>query len=255
MAEITIFEHADFQGRSMALGIGQHRLFGPDDMNDLTSSIKVPAGLVAYVYEHADSVGGFGISADFLEDCADLSQFDFNDKVSYVDVFEVEKPDNFIWSRGRVENGQFIHGHWERKRANGQLPPNNGVAVAPPIAGHDLVQPTVTSGGTLAVPDSGSVKNHVIPSFNKFDAQAEWDQTVNREMGIVGTASMASKRLALLPSKGHPTIQSFPISLTFGTRKNSPMITGRWSTSNVPSAGSWRVPISPISTGPMKTTI
>src|SRR5690348_8217890 len=87
---VTIYEHANFAGRSSTFGIGQHRLFDMNDMNDMTSSIKIPAGLVAYVYEHADSGGGYGISVDLLEDRADLSQLNFNDKISYINVFNAK---------------------------------------------------------------------------------------------------------------------------------------------------------------------
>ena len=54
------------------------------DMNDTISSIQVPAALVAMVFEHADSGGGYGISADFLEDCADLAPLDLNDGVFFL---------------------------------------------------------------------------------------------------------------------------------------------------------------------------
>src|SRR3954447_10059669 len=188
MADVTIYEDTNFTGRSMTLGIGERRLFDANDMNDMTSSIQVPPGLVAYVYEHADSKGGYGIAADLMEDCADLSQFDFNDKISYITVFAAETPEGHIWARARVEGGQFIPGHWERKRANGQLPPNNGVAVSPPLPPHDLVQPVVTGGGTIAEPDSAQVKNEGIQSFTEFDAQSEWDYAVSKMMGILGSS-------------------------------------------------------------------
>src|SRR5262245_15899179 len=100
MTDVTIYEHANFQGRSRSFGVGTYRLFNFDDMNDMTSSIRVPKGLVAYVYEHADSGGGFGRSADFLEDCADLVPLNFNDKISYITVFAAEQPSGLVWARG-----------------------------------------------------------------------------------------------------------------------------------------------------------
>jgi hypothetical protein len=184
-ADVIIYEHANFQGRSSTFGIGTYRLF---DSNDMSSSIKVPKGLVAYVYEHADSGGGYGISADFLEDCADLSQFNFNDKISYINVFNAELPSGHIWARGSLINGQFVPGHWERKRASGQPPMNPVAVVSPPIPPHDLVQPVLTGGGTVAVPDSATIKNHVIQAFSAFTAQSEWDYAVNHEMGILGSS-------------------------------------------------------------------
>lgn len=187
MAEVTIFEHANFQGRSRTLGEGKYQLVDANDMNDMVSSLKVPPGLVAFVYEHADSGGGFGIAADFLEDCADLSQFGLNDQISYITVFAAQPPTGFIWARNAIVDGQFVSGHWERKRASGALPPNAGVVVSPPIPAHDLGQPVVTSGGTPAVADSDAVRNHVIPAFVPFPAQARWDMAVKDQMGIIGS--------------------------------------------------------------------
>lgn len=129
MAEVIIYELANFQGQSKTLAVGDYRLA---DFNDMTSSITVPPGLVAYVHEHADSVGGYGISADFLEDCADLSQFGLDDKISYINVFSAAQPSGLIWVRGSLVNGQFVAGHWERQRANGQQPANSTVVVSPP---------------------------------------------------------------------------------------------------------------------------
>ncbi len=186
-ADVIIYEHANFQGRSRTFGVGAYRLFDFNDMNDMASSIKVPKGLVAYVFEHADSHGGYGISADFLEDCADLSQYNLNDKLSYINVFNAEQPSGLIYVRNRLENGQFVAGHWERKRADGSLPPNSGVVVSPPYPPHDLIQPIVSSGGTIAVPDSAIVRNHIIPAFSAFVAQAKWDSAVNHQMGIIGS--------------------------------------------------------------------
>jgi hypothetical protein len=206
MADVTIYEHANFNGRSRTFAVGQYRLFDSSDMNDMASSIKVPKGLVAYVYEHADNGGGYGISADFLEDCADLSQFNFNDKISYIHVFSSEDsksgvvvrdhqtgevttgpPQQFIWARNSVVNGAFIAGHWERKRAGGQ-PPTSPVAVfSPPIPPHDFAQPVLTGGGTVAEPASAELKNHVIQMFLPFAKQANWDHARSNQMGIIGS--------------------------------------------------------------------
>ena len=186
IADVIMYELTNFQGSSRTFGVGSYRLF---DFNEMASSIKVPKGLVAYVYEHADSGGGYGISADFLEDCADFSQYNLNDKLSYINVFNAEQPSGLIWVRNSLVNGQFVSGHWERKRADGNLPPNSVVIVSPPIPPHDLIQPTVTSGGTIAVPDSATIKNHVIQAFSAFtpEAQAQWDYAVNHLMGIIGS--------------------------------------------------------------------
>src|SRR5215469_9932886 len=111
MADVTLFENAGFQGRSTTLGPGEHRL---SDFNDIASSIRVSAGMVAYVYEHADASGGYGLSADFLEDCADLSAYYLNDKISYVSVCPARQASGLIWVRGRLVNGEYVPGHWER---------------------------------------------------------------------------------------------------------------------------------------------
>jgi hypothetical protein len=102
----------------------------------MVSSIKIPAGLVAIVYDHADAGGGYGASVDLMEDCPQLATYNFNDKAMYVTIFNAKNTDGLIWVRGKMLNGQFIAGHWERPRANG-LNPNGTVAVvAPPIAPH-----------------------------------------------------------------------------------------------------------------------
>ena len=145
---VTIYEDADFGGTGIFLDVGDYRLFGASDMNDTISSIQVPAGLVAMVFEHADSGGGYGISADFLEDCADLAPLGLNDKISYISVFRAERDivsrnhatgetgtAHVVWARGSVVNGQYVPGHWERKRVV-ELPPNTLVTVSPPIPPH-----------------------------------------------------------------------------------------------------------------------
>jgi hypothetical protein len=73
---VTIYENPNFSGRSRTLGVGGYRFFTPEDFNDVVSSISVPAGFGAMLFEHADDGGGYGISVDLLEDCADLSKYD-----------------------------------------------------------------------------------------------------------------------------------------------------------------------------------
>jgi hypothetical protein len=135
MDYVTIYENANFGGTGIFLEVGEYRLFVASDMNDAISSIQVPAGLVAWVFEHADSGGGYGISADFLEDCADLAPLGLNDKISYISVFRAERPPSFIWRRGYLRNGEYIPGHWERKRVV-EPPPNPVVTVSPPFPPH-----------------------------------------------------------------------------------------------------------------------
>src|SRR6476646_6206360 len=105
---VVVYENPNFEGRSQTLGVGGHILAA---FKDIASSIKVSPGLVALLYEHFDEGGGYGISVDLLEDHSDLSQVNFNDKLSYVCVFSRATPQGFIWSRGSVQNGQFVAGH------------------------------------------------------------------------------------------------------------------------------------------------
>src|SRR5215472_7054263 len=135
MADVTLFENAGFQGRSTTLGPGEHRL---SDFNDIASSIRVPAGMVAVVCEHADASGGYGLTADFLEDCADLSRYYLNDKISYVSVSPAQLPSGLVWVRARLVSGEYVAGHWERPRAAGG-PTNPPVpTVSPPVLPHLL---------------------------------------------------------------------------------------------------------------------
>ncbi len=184
---VTLWEQPNFAGRSQILGAGRHAL---TDFNDLTNSIRVPSGFVAYVYEHADGGGGFGLSVDLLEDTADLSAINMGGKISFVDVFAKER-DNFVWARNKLVNGDFVAGHWERKRAHPppETPEDHTPVVSAPIPPHDLPQPAVTSGGTPAVPSSTTIKNVDIGKFEAFGfaPQSLWDVAVNKQGGIIGS--------------------------------------------------------------------
>ncbi len=116
MIGVTIYELPRFEGNAHTLPVGDHRLFDLVGFAGRVASIKVPMGLVALVYEHADSGGGYGLSADFLEDHADLSQLNLSDRISYITVFHAERPPGHVWIRNRIVNGGFVAGHWERKR-------------------------------------------------------------------------------------------------------------------------------------------
>ena len=131
MAQVTLFSDRQFAGSSVPLDEGDTRF--SSDFNDSASSIRVAAGFCAMLYEHANEFSGYGAWVDLLEDCPDLSVYGFDKKTSYVHVFRSERPDGFIWARGAMRDGQFIPGHWERKRASG-VSPNSAVAVvAPPL--------------------------------------------------------------------------------------------------------------------------
>jgi hypothetical protein len=58
----VIYADSNFSGDSRSLPIGNYRL---NDFNDVASSIKVPPGLGAIIYEHADEGGGYGISVHY----------------------------------------------------------------------------------------------------------------------------------------------------------------------------------------------
>jgi phospholipase C len=94
------------------------------------------------LYEHANEFSGYGAWVDLLEDCPDLSVYGFDKKTSYVRVFRTER-DGFVWARGAMRDGQFIPGHWERKRARGGSNLNSAVAVvAPPLPPRTTPLPT-----------------------------------------------------------------------------------------------------------------
>jgi hypothetical protein len=168
---IVLYEHANYAGQAKTIGVGQYRL---TDFNDITSSIKVPVGMVAIIYEHAADNQGYGIWVDLLEDRPDLSLYNFSDKVSYVNVFYVNK-DNYVWARNAKVNGQFIAGHWERKRAT-PLPPNTVAVVAPPLA--------PTNPSVLAV--NGPTTTITSLGVQSSGGRILWATAVNDQQGIIG---------------------------------------------------------------------
>src|SRR6185436_147180 len=74
---VVIYARKNFTGQSMELAAGDNRL-----TNLKPASIRVPAGLVAYLYENVDSAGGYGIAVDLMEDHADLTEFGLSVNVS-----------------------------------------------------------------------------------------------------------------------------------------------------------------------------
>jgi phospholipase C len=128
---VTLFSDRQFAGSSVPLDEGDTRF--PADFNDSASSIRVAPGYCAVLYEHANEFSGYGASIDLLEDCPDLSVYGFDKKASYVHVFRTER-EGFVWARGAMRDGQFVNGHWERKRARGGEAVKSTVAVvAPPV--------------------------------------------------------------------------------------------------------------------------
>jgi hypothetical protein len=87
---VTIYDAVNFGGRSAALGVGNYPLSGAGAPLDKVSSIQVPAGMVALVYELADSAGGYGRSADLMENYADVSTLGLAG-IAYLQVFLSER--------------------------------------------------------------------------------------------------------------------------------------------------------------------
>lgn len=174
-AQVVLFENSGFTGQSKALGPGQYSLA---DFNDLASSIKVPAGFVAIIYEHSAGTQGYGIWVDLLEDCPDLSVYNFNDKASYITIFSAIKDNQYVWARNAMVNGQFIPGHWERKRAT-PPPPNTVAVVAPPLAAPLPTEPSVLSVNG---------PNTTITSLGIQTTQGKglWDLAMSRQEGVIG---------------------------------------------------------------------
>src|SRR5438105_6711832 len=141
---VTIYSDVNFDGRSEILEVGGHRLSSATS-DDQVSSITVPVGLVALAYEHADEAGGYGRSADLMEDHPDLATLGLINTISYVEVFAAERDMVFrnhatgqndtvhlVWARGSVVSGQYVPGHWERPRAQ-SAPPGPAVVSPGPL--------------------------------------------------------------------------------------------------------------------------
>jgi hypothetical protein len=136
---VVIYENPNFGGGSKT-----------SEFNDIASSIRVTKGLAAILYEHAGDKSGYGISVDLLEECRNLSRYNFNDNVSYISVFSTNRP-GFFWTRNSIQNGQFVTGHWERARAIGN-PANTLAVVSPPLP---PPPPPFDLTGTWAADDGG----------------------------------------------------------------------------------------------------
>ncbi len=148
MSAITLYSDREFSGLEVSLEEGHTRF--TTGFNDAACAIRVTPGYVAILYEHANEYSGYGAAVDLLEDCPDLSVYGFDRKTSYVHVFRAER-EGFVWARGAVRDGQFVHGHWERRRANGASPNGNVAAVAPPVA--PRTEPFPADAGTIVVRD------------------------------------------------------------------------------------------------------
>ena len=162
--KVTLHSGVDFLDEFLELEIGTHRFDTRTGFNDTVSSITVPAGFVATIFEDADNYGGSGRSVDLMENCGDLARYDFNDKISFIAVFKSVRP-GFFWARGSIRNGEFMPGHWERTPATG-VPVNSVAVVSPskssnsPVAATSIQrndsQFTLLSIGTQSTQDAAS---------------------------------------------------------------------------------------------------
>ncbi len=94
MADVQVFEHANFQGRSQALPKGRY-----DDAlkqitigNDTLSSLQVPKGLVVRLYEHFHFQGRF---IETREDTPAIT-LSWNDRASSIIVYGATEPQPMI---------------------------------------------------------------------------------------------------------------------------------------------------------------
>jgi hypothetical protein len=220
--DVAVYENAGFGGRSLTLAAGEHRLSSAADLNDQISSIKVPAGLVALVYADGDDAGGYGRSADLMEDHADLTALGLGDSISYISVFAAERDivsrdhatgktgtAHVVWARGSMVNGQYVPGGWAAPRAQPTAP---GPAIASPgplphllhirrLQGDDWVNPVHdTSSPAWASQVAGGAQ------YDGSDAHPfEWVSVLNPaveqddEVGLAGFAVAVDLSRADLP--------------------------------------------------------
>jgi hypothetical protein len=133
---VTVYENENFSGKSKTLAVGSYNLFALQGIK--VSSIKVPTGFYAVLYDNIDDGGGYGISIDLLEDVSDLAVFNMNDKVAFIEITNTPQRQGFIWIRGIMQNGQYMPPHWERARADGSSL-NTTMAVAAPFTQSKLL--------------------------------------------------------------------------------------------------------------------
>ncbi len=175
--EVILYEHPNYSGRFQTLAVGQYPL---GDFNDLGSSIEVPAGMVVIIYEHANPTGGSGNYVDLMENCPDLSVYNFNGKVSYVSVINISSRPGHVWVRNRMVNNEFIPGHWERARSDGRKPDNSLPAIVSVIK-----EPTYPVGPTVLVVNGA---NTTITSLGVQTVAEKlyWEKAMNQQLGIIG---------------------------------------------------------------------
>lgn len=152
---VTLYENAKFAGRRMSFGVGKHTLH---NFNNAASSIEVPTGLVAVVYEDADAGGGYGRYVDFLENQPELAKYNFDKTISHIEVF----PSGRRWVRNALNNGRFEPGHsiggkrWAPPNPN----PLVGPAKPPNVATQPATRPPTQPPTPTVCSITGEVKNY-----------------------------------------------------------------------------------------------
>jgi phospholipase C len=216
MAPITLFEIVNFGGQAVGVDEGSTRFSTPAQLKDFASSIRVAPGHCAVLYEHANEFGGYGLSVDLLEDCPSLSAYGFDKKLSFIRVFRTER-DGYLYARGRMSDGTYVPGHWERKRAGGS-PARDAATVA--VVGPALPPPTTQAPDGIEIHDhrrdrSSNIKHLFVlmlenRSFDHMlghsgitgtDAQTGTPTTVD---GLNGTESNSYNGRAYAVSRGAP---------------------------------------------------
>lgn len=227
--DVTIYDAINFGGRSASLAVGTYSLSGSSAPLDKVASIQVPAGMVALVYELADSAGPYGRSADLMENYADVSTLGLSG-IAYVQVFLTERDVPLIadtiaraptpvptpapiahefWVRGAVANEQYVAGHWQML---GAQPTTPGPAVVSPgplphllhianIQGQDWTNPAYnTSAANWSAQVAGGT------TFDGSNSHAfEWISILNPtleqddEVGVAGFAAAVEVSTADLP--------------------------------------------------------
>jgi hypothetical protein len=206
--QIVVYEQNNFGGRSIAFAPGNYPL-----TEWKASSIKVPAGLAAIIFESADSGGGFGRSVDLLEDHIDLTPFGLNGKVSFVSVFSTTSRPGFFWARNSTVNGQFVAGHWERNRAAGN-PVNRVAVVSPPLPSRTPAQPTVITaqGATWTITSLGPQTPADMAQWTRADSL----------MGVIGSDFRGAQAIGSAAFERASNNDLIPDSLNFWYPQKQP---------------------------------
>ncbi len=205
---VKLFEHANYTGSIRNYNIGSYRL---NDFNDVISSIRVAPGYGVQIFEHADAVGGYGIMADLLEDCPDLSVYGFNDKISHVNVFSLSGRQGHVWVRGQNSNGQYVPGHWERQRASGSKPANpNFATVSPPLP------PNINGVPKVATVLQWNGPNTNITTLGSVDEVGIYKLSLaNKQLGIIGNDFRGPEEIGTACTERESTSAFIPNNINF----------------------------------------